>query len=175
MSCRPSRFLNSDTSIVSAAALIPAPGARCRFPAPSGSAMLRIRMCSRPTRWRGLVRPQRAEWVDGRVTAGHQSANGNNRQFLVARQPRGRQDGPSGPQPASALHLGGAAASRVSAALQSMRAVSRSAITWTTRFARSPARRTGSAPTSRPHSFSPGPTSTKAASSSSRTPTACTA
>ena len=55
------------------------------------------------------------------------------------------------------------------------RAASRSATTSTTRSARCRARRTASAPTSRPRCSSPIPTNTTAASWWSRTPTACTA
>ena len=132
----------------------------------------------RRSRRRARERLDAADWIDGRVTAGHQSARAKDNLQLpedspVARAARRRD--PRGAAAQSALHLRGAAGSRLSAALQSLpgRPVVRQS-----RRQRDPAgprhAGTASAPICRPRCSSPARTSTTAASWSSRTPTACT-
>ena len=81
-----------------------------------------------------------SQWVDGRVTAGHQSARTKDNSQLPEDHPVARQLGRHDPRGAAAepaVHFGGAAASCVSAACSTAtRAASRSAITSTTRYAR---------------------------------------
>ena len=121
----------------------------------------------------------RADWVDGRVTAGHQSSRVKDNLQLPEDHPAARALGehdPRGAAAQSAVHLGGACrCGSFRRSSTSTRADSRSAATSTTPSGRSPARRFGFARTSRPRSFSASPTSTTAASWPWKTPTACTA
>ena len=109
-----------------------------------------------------------ADWVDGRVTAGHQSAQAKDNVQIPEDHPAARaarRDDPRGAAAEPALHLGGAAAARVSAALQPL--LGRSVVRQPRRQrdpARCPARRIAFAPICRPRCSSRSPTSTTAAS-----------
>ena len=63
-----------------------------------------------------------AEWVDGKVTAGHQSARAKDNVQIrrASGRPRAGRDDRPGAAAQSALHLGGAAAPRLPAALQQL-------------------------------------------------------
>ena len=99
----------------------------------------------------------RADWVDGRVTAGYQSVAGQGQPATAGRSSRGARPGrddPRGAAAQSALHLGGPASADLSAALQPVRGrTSRSAATSTMPSARSPAPVSGFARTFPPPSF----------------------
>ena len=102
-----------------------------------------------------------ADWVDGRVTAGLQSARVKDNQQLPEAHPVAQELGDvildrAAAQPA--VRVGGAAAARLSAALQPLRGrACRSATTSTTPSGRSRARRCGFAPTCRRRCFSAQP------------------
>ena len=83
-----------------------------------------------------------ADWVDGKVTAGHQSAKAKDNMQLPEASPAARNSGPwsSGAGKEPAVPISGTAAARFPAACSTVTpAVSRSAPTWTTRSARMPA------------------------------------
>ena len=131
---------------------------------------------------RSATRVQRldeADWVDGRVTAGPQSARAKDNEQLPEDHPVGaaaRRRDSRRARTEPAVHLGGAAVEGVSAALQPLPRRTR------VRHARGqrdpPDRRharTASAPICRRRCFCRRRTSTTAANCRSRTPTACTA
>ena len=119
-----------------------------------------------------------AEWVDGKVTAGAQSARAKDNMQLPEGSPAARELG------AMILDALGQNPLFISAALphhvfpplfNRYRAASRSARTSTTRCGKSLAPATAFAPTFPRHYFSPRPRTTMAANSSSKTPTDSTA
>src|SRR5215218_5508591 len=119
-----------------------------------------------------------AEWVDGRVTAGHQSAKAKDNQQLPEDSAVARELGQMilAALQRNPMFLSAALPLQVFPPLfNRYQGGSRSAPTWTIRSARSPALRTASARISRPRFSSPTLTSTTAASWWWRTPTAFTA